>query len=113
MGLDMDFYKVNTNGKKEHLHYFRKHADLHGVLLDCYLEKNPDKNPSDFNCVDFEVTKNEVKRIKKFMKERPTHYHGFFWGTSTEEDWEETKTLFKEISSLLKENYKIIYTPWW
>ena len=94
MGLDMDFYKVNSNGEKEHLHYFRKHSDLNGILQECWIEKNPDKNCEDFNCCSFEVTMEEVERVVNFMESRnesDKHYSGFFWGCSTEEDWEETE----------------------
>lgn len=115
MGLDMDFYKVNNNGEKEHLHYFRKHSDLNGVLQECWLEKNPGKSGDDFNCADFEITMDEVKRVVEFMKNRHNnlHYVGFFWGCSTEEDWMETDTLFQEITNILEEGMKVIYTPWW
>lgn len=116
MGLDMDFYKVNGNGEKEHLHYFRKHSDLHGVLQDCWLEKNPGKSGDDFNCMEFEVTLHEVKRVIDFMEtQRGTgaHYSGFFWGRSTEEDWQETVELLKEVVEILAAGQKVIYIPWW
>lgn len=115
MGLDMDFYKVNTNGEKEHLHYFRKHSDLHGVIQECWLEKNPDMDGEDFNCVEFEITMNEVDRINDFMANRHTnkHYTGFFWGQSNEEDWKETIPVLEEISDLLSKNQKVVYTSWW
>lgn len=115
MGLDMDFYKVNGNGEKEHLHYFRKHSDLHGLLQECWAEKNLDKSGDDFNCVDFEITLDEVKRVIDFMEDRHNkpHYVGFFWGQSTEEDWMETATLFQEITNLLEEGKKVIYNAWW
>lgn len=115
MGLDMNFYKVNGNGQQEHLHYFRKHSDLHGVLQDCWLEKNPGKNAEEFNCIDFEITLEEVMRVIDFMSNRHTkkHYKGFFWGQSTEEDWEETIVALKEILMALETGEKVIYVCWW
>jgi hypothetical protein len=114
MGLDMDFYKVDKNGEKEHLHYFRKHADLHGVLQDEYLRKNPEKSVEDFNCIDYELTMDDVANVTKFIEENSDkHYSGFFWGRSCEEDWEETITLFTKIYNLLKDGHKVIYVPWW
>ena len=117
MGLDMDFYKVNSNGEKEHLHYFRKHSDLNGILQECWIEKNPDKNCEDFNCCSFEVTMEEVERVVNFMETRyepdKQHYSGFFWGRSTEEDWEETEDLMEIIKDILTSGEKVVYTPWW
>lgn len=117
MGLDMDFYKVNGNGEKEHLHYFRKHSDLNGILQECWVEKNLDKDPGEFNCSEFEVTLDEVERIKNFMETfkngNNKRYVGFFWGQSTEEDWEETKTLLEEITEIINDGQKVVYVPWW
>ncbi len=114
MGLDMDFYKINSTGEKEHIHYFRKHADLHGVLRDSFLEKNPDKCTDDFNCCEFEITMDEVDKVYEFLNsDSGKHYTGFFWGRSTEEDWEETIVLFTRIKNFLNAGYKVTYIPWW
>ena len=85
MGLDMDFYKVNTNGEKEHLHYFRKHSDLHGLLQECWAEKNLDKTGDDFNCVDFEITLDEVKRVIDFMALHKLNV--FHWHLTEDQGW--------------------------
>ena len=116
MGLDMDFYKVNGNGEKEHLHYFRKHSDLNGILQECWKEKNPSKDSDDFNCSEFEITNAEVERVEAFMESRhedDKHYSGFFWGGSSEEDWEETEDLMVVIMEILASGEKVVYTPWW
>ena len=116
MGLDMDFYKVNGNGEKEHLHYFRKHSDLNGILQECWKEKNPGKDGDDFNCSEFEITNSEVERVVAFMESRheeDKHYSGFFWGRSSEEDWEETEDLMVIITEILASGEKVVYTPWW
>ena len=116
MGLDMDFYKVDVNGEKEHLRYFRKHSDLNGILQECWVEKNFDKDPGEFNCSEFEVTLDEVERIKNFMetsRNSNKHYVGFFWGQSTEEDWEETEILLEEIVETINNGQKVVYVPWW
>jgi hypothetical protein len=116
MGLDMDFYKVNGNGEKEHLHYFRKHSDLNGILQECWMEKNPGKGGDDFNCSEFEITNSEVERVVAFMESRyeeDKHYSGFFWGRSSEEDWEETEDLMVVITEILASGDKVVYTPCW
>lgn len=116
MGLDMDFYKINADGEKESIAYFRKHADLNGLLQECWIEKNPDKSYDDFNCCEFEITLDEVKRVEDYMKQdisERVHYCGFFWGTSTEQDWEETVCVFTQIKNLLEDGQKVVYAPWW
>lgn len=136
MGLDMYFYKVN-NVKCPHcghevfddiellenkdniteLCYFRKHSDLHGMLAEIWVSKNPEMKPDDFNCAYLQIDNDIVNRIEKECnksEKNRKHYTGFFWGESNEYDWNETKyQLVPRIREEIAKGNRVYYFSWW
>lgn len=110
MGLDMFF----VDGSGNEIKYFRKHADLHGFLSELWCAKNPDKTSWDFNCKKLRITKDILRKLRKFVDgPHDEHYTGFFWGHSTNEDWEETKVLLDDIERRLNNKERVYYDSWW
>lgn len=116
MGLDMYFYASADPSFKEEstihtVKYFRKHSDLHGFLEDMWYRKG---NTSEFNCEMMPLTMEDLEEIEKFaaQKDHPKRT-GFFWGSSQEEDWEETRDLIPRLKNLLKSGLSVAYYPLW
>ena len=141
MGLDMYFVEVwNYCGhchqhKEQDLFYFRKHADLNGWL---YNEWGKDKDTynyevreddkgvykylyvgntkdAEFDCCYMLITPELVEKLKEYVeKGEYKKYEGFFWGSSTEEDWRQTKEeLIPKIEEAHKKGHQVFYHPWW
>ena len=110
MGLDAWF----QTGKGKEIAYFRKHADLHGFLQEIWLEKNPGKDPSDFNCKKLRITKKILKQLEDLARNQPDkHYHGFFWGATRPDDWKDTLDAVDKMRGLISRGEQVYYTSWW
>ena len=102
------------NGGLRDIARFRKHSDLHGFLTNIWLLKNPDTSYTDFNCDYLEITPKILSEIEMLAYNPPKmHYSGPFWGESTLEDWEETKTLCEDIEKAFDEGERVFYFSWW
>lgn len=116
MGLDMNFY-ARKNEENNGYFYFRKHAMLHEFLMKEWCRLHENEDITDFNCIEFEITEEIFLKMKDFCENHPNkreHYtNELFWGESTEEDWENTKTFLSMTESFMKKGYTIIYEPWW
>lgn len=128
MGLDMWFHayprgkrwdEVDSNGDDygREICYFRKHSDLNGLLQYLWLKDNPGKSGEDFNCEHMTIDKKVLRYIERvaYLKEdKREHYVGFFWGSSDEDQWKETRlTLIPRIKEELRNGNTVIYHPWW
>lgn len=116
MGLDMYFFTqkpdCDPHCPKEEIAYFRKHSDLHGWMDEEWRKLYGDD--IDFNCEYLEITEDMLKRLSDYLKlPEKKHYKGFFWGTSTDEDWKETKKLIPELKKRMKNGERIYYYSWW
>ena len=67
MGLDMYFYRGHAE-ENHQIFYFRKHADLHGFLLEIWRSMNPKKTSDEFNCEEFEITNEILHSIENECK---------------------------------------------
>ena len=142
MGLDMTFFEIwglcphCGQFQREELHYFRKHADLHGWLYDQWEQNKAELNYSitnedddiqtlrnvgedseydEFNCCYMLITKDVLNKVKRYVKAgKYRKYEGFFWGESDAEQWEETESkLIPEIEEAFKRKHMVFYHPWW
>ena len=110
MGLDMYF----MNGNEE-IYYYRKHADLNGLLEKIWYETT--EIPSvNFNCSSLKITNDILEKIEA-EADKKVHKKGhrfFFWGESTEEKWADTKN---NLIPLLKEHLRkgdtVVYVADW
>lgn len=111
MGLDMYFF--SKNDPENPIAYFRKHADLHGYISELWA-KETGRDPGEFNCEDFQITKEVLEDLEKFVYGRhDKHWHGFFWGESDDDKWDETKDVLAKLRRLILEGEEVYYTSWW
>jgi hypothetical protein len=111
MGLDMYFFEVPAGKSpkkvRNEIQYFRKHADLHGWLV----EKSGKK---ELNCEFMEITPEICKELQRYCTEPgKKHYSGFFWGESQDYQWEDTVEMLNRIEGILKEGNKVFYRAWY
>lgn len=108
--------KIDSMKNEKEVGYFRKHSDLHGYFGNLYRERGGEE---EFNCVPLVLSKEDCEDVLQLAKnvlngEEAEHHSGFFWGSSTEDDWKETVDVF---SSILKETdfekFDIVYNSWW
>lgn len=122
MGLDQYLLAVkeNLNGSEdneiEKVWTWRKHSDLQGYMEKLAIKKEIVKTKEEFNCIDLELTKEDIKDIKNAITEddlpRTT---GFFFGQSYRDSSESEEDLiaFDNALSLQQIGFKIIYSCWW
>jgi hypothetical protein len=68
------------------LAYRRKHSDLHGWMFQRWQARYPGGHPDDFNCVEFELTWDDITALEKAVTERSLpETNGFFFGSGKPE----------------------------
>jgi hypothetical protein len=98
--------------KNEEIFYWRKHPNLHGWMENLYYKKGG--NAEVFNCVDVEITLDDLKRLKKDVEnDMLPHTEGFFFGESSPEDKERDLKFIKKAKKAIKDGYEVYYTSWW
>lgn len=122
MGLDMNAYArsrtaTKTDGSEdEQLQYWRKFNALHGFFCDIWIARGLGTNPSDFNCVELELTAADIDALeKKLADERLTPRAGFFFGPADirESDRADTFAFILKARLALKEGKQVFYNCWW
>lgn len=87
MGLDMYAYKTKQeietevdftvdDEQAEDLHYWRKHANLHGWMEQLYMDKG---GKEEFNCVPVLLTLNDLEQLEQDLKSNLPHNWLFLW----------------------------------
>lgn len=126
MGLDMYAFissakpedvKVanDTDGKElppmTQLKYWRKHADLHGWFENQWQLQG---NTEEFNCEFLEVTDDMLRQLEiDLANNNFDEARGFFWGSSSEEDWEDTIDFITKAKTAIEDGWHVYYYSWW
>lgn len=96
--------------KQEELFYWRKHPDLHGWMENLYRENGGEE---EFNCVNLELTSDDLKRLKRDIKnDNLPHTEGFFFGKSSDKK-ENDLEFIKKAEEAIEDGYEVYYTSWW
>lgn len=111
----LNLYKIGKAiDEAEDIKYFRKHPDLHGFIADSlgYMTEYDD------NCTYYLIEEDTLHKIKVLAQkvlndEDIEEYSGFFWGESTQEDWEETLELVNNLLEEVDFDKKSIYYSAW
>ena len=100
------------------LFYYRKHSDLNKYFQDLYYELTDSQE--EFNCVHLLLRKQDIinllARIDEYLENNYSFEEGvgFFWGSSSHEDWEQTKEDFTHILNTFDfERNSILYHCWY
>lgn len=119
MGLDQNAFAVDKKNKKIELCYWRKHPNLQGWMENLWQSKgcpNPNENdPEVFNCVDLELTADDIDNFEKDMlSESLPETTGFFFGENSDEHYKEQDAEFVvKARKELKKGNKVFYSSWW
>lgn len=127
MGLDMYCYAISDKDaghndtdvkipegiKREEVHYWRKHHDLHGWMENLYREKG---GCQEFNCTNVRLTEEDLDRLKADLtSNKLPHTEGFFFGNNPPDD----ETLADDITFIVKakeaigKGLAVFYDSWW
>ena len=109
MGLDQYAFTRREGEKDTEIMYWRKHADLEGWMSELYYEKGGEEC---FNCVELELTLEDLLRLKDEYKDLETT-SGFFFGTSGQYEEDQTEAFIDSAIQAIEAGYTVIYTSWW
>tara|TARA_A100001037_G_C14568235_1_gene379056 strand:+ start:99 stop:509 length:411 start_codon:yes stop_codon:yes gene_type:complete len=120
---DEEGYNVWPEGEEE-LAYWRKHPNLQGWMENLWHEKGcPDGNEetansmfgSDFNCVDLELTLEDLDALEQSLDESALpETAGFFFGNdSTDHYAEADRDFIVQARAAINQGYKVVYSSWW
>ena len=120
---DEEGYNHWPEGEEE-LAYWRKHPNLQGWMENLWHEKGcPDGNEetansmfgSDFNCVDLELTLEDLDALEQTLDESALpETAGFFFGNDSSDHYAEAdRDFIVQARAAIKQGYKVIYSSWW
>lgn len=123
MGLDQ--YAVARKGEpvekdgmlewpeKKELAYWRKHPNLEGWMEDLYRRKGGEEE--EFNCVDVELTLEDLDDLEKAVKGKGMpKTEGFFFGSDSDERYREQDFQFiEDAREAIKDGFTVVYSSWW
>jgi hypothetical protein len=123
MGLDQFAFAIDNNGEKEELAYWRKHPNLQGWMENLWESKgrpnaHEDKDSngmSDFNCVELELTKEDLDNLETAVTNASLpDTVGFFFGSNSDDHYKEQDLEFvKKAREALDKGLTVVYDSWW
>lgn len=123
MGLDMYAYKTMAKPEKEvdfdvinfgesEIHYWRKHANLHGWMQDLYYKKGGEHES--FNCVNLLLTETDLDNLEYDIKNgNLPNTSGFFFGQSDGSENEDDLQFIEDARLAILDGFSVYYTSWW
>ena len=125
MGLDMYAGTMRTKPAKPvdfeiaegdlidtDLHYWRKHPNLHGWMEKLYREKGGTQEV--FNCVEVEITHEDLNRLEAAIKLGGLpHTGGFFFGVTDGSEKEDDLLFVTNARARLNAGEFVYYSSWW
>jgi hypothetical protein len=125
MGLDQFAFSKNEYGEKTEIAYWRKHNRLQGFMEALWVEQEAgeDGNTEDFNCVDLELTEEDLNKLEKaVITYNLPQTGGFFFGQDSYEyrnsqgnyeDYEDDIAFIAKGREVLANGDTLIYSCWW
>jgi len=130
MGLDqyaairLDTKDEEGNYESEELAYWRKHPHLQGFMENLWEQKgrpnaneSSDENPfgSEFNCVDLELTLEDIDALEASVKgDELPETGGFFFGDDSSDYYKESDLEFcVNARKALADGQTVVYSSWW
>jgi hypothetical protein len=119
-------YAEGNEDARDEFGYWRKHADLHGHIEKLWedagypgLKKEAGSSAfgSDFNCVPFELSEEQLQHILECSKKQSfgsaDRTTGFFFGETYPKKHEATVEIVERALELKREGKRIFYDSWW
>lgn len=123
MGLDQFAFAIDNNGKKEELACWRKHPNLQGWMENLWESKgrpnaHEDKDSngmSDFNCVELELTKEDLDDLEQDVTNGTLpDTVGFFFGSNSDVEYGQQDLEFvNKAREALDNGLTVVYDSWW
>jgi hypothetical protein len=114
MGLDQyAFFGEQTENSMSPKFQWRKHPFLQGFMEALYYSKGGEAEH--FNCVDLELTAEDIDSLEKSVKDGslPTT-EGFFFGCDSCYEYKDQDLEFCEAArEAISEGMKVVYSSWW
>lgn len=111
MGLDQYWYIKNKNAKKQDTLFFqhRKIPALEKFMSDKW------KGNETFNCRKLYINREILSELKErcLNKELDHNAEGFFWGSHSNEHYDEILEAIEKAEQLLNQKKYIYYYSWW
>lgn len=108
---------VEKDGRLEYpeqveLAYWRKHPNLQGWMENLYQSKG---GTEDFNCVEVELTLEDLDLLEKAVTETELpETGGFFFGSNSDDTYRDQDLEFIESArQYINDGYTVVYTSWW
>lgn len=121
MGLDMFVYTTTQQPQHDvdfepeeptELHYWRKHPNLHGWMEKLYRTKGGAADS--FNCVNLQLTVNDIDRLEVAIRERVLpQTAGFFFGESDGTEIEDDLKFIANAREAFAAGLTVFYSSWW
>ena len=119
---DEDGYKAW--GDSYELAYWRKHPNLQGFMEELWIEKGTpglkeeqkgSMFESDFNCVDLELTLEDINTFEEGLDSVGLpETTGFFFGDDADEYYvEQDREFIVAARNAIKDGYTVVYSSWW
>ena len=111
---DEDGYVYYEDSKE--LAYWRKHPNLQGWMEELWHEKGcPHDNGDGFNCVDLELTLEDLDALEASLDEEDLpETTGFFFGTDSSIYYaEQDREFIRNARAAIKQGYDVVYHSWW
>lgn len=110
--ISIKVVQTYEENKLEDFHYHRKVP-----ALEYFMATEFDKQllDIDFNCMYLHVPKELLDKLQKQVKEKSLNEKatGFFWGSHTDEDYEDIQKAINKAYKAIDEGYDIYYTSNW
>jgi len=126
MGLDQYAVAIDENGERQDMTYWRKHNRLQGWMENLWLSKG---NDGEFNCVDLELSEDDLDDLAKAIKGKDLpETGGFFFGADSyewyDQEYEDSKgetmtyrakdeQFISDAHDAIADGKKVIYSCWW
>ena len=105
------------------LAYWRKHPNLQGWMEDLWVSKGSpglteaeeESVLSSFNCVDLELTSEDLDSLEQSLSEaKLPETNGFFFGENADEEYaEQDREFITEARDAISKGYTVVYSCWW
>ena len=122
--IRLDTKDEEGNYESEELAYWRKHPHLQGFMENLWEQKgrpnanvSSDENPfgSEFNCVDLELTLEDIDALEASVKgDELPETGGFFFGDDSSDHYKESDLEFcVNARKALADGQTVVYSSWW